>query len=333
MTLRVVEPGLLTTVQDLGRHGHQREGVPPGGAMDPAALRIANVLVGNEEGEAGLEITLLGPTLRFEEEALVAIGGAELGAVVAGVALPPWRPALVPAGATLAFGEARLGCRAYLAVAGGIAVPPVLGSRGTFLRAGLGGVEGRALRRGDVLPVGEPSRLGRRIADGLRRGPEGGVVVAGWGAGPSLRPAYAERPVVRLLPGGHAHLLTPPSRRALYGAEFRVSPRSDRAGYRLEGPRLATSAPLDLLSAGVAFGTVQLPPDGEPIVLMADRQTVGGYPRIGEVAGVDLPLLAQLKPGDRLLFRPCSLQDAQALYREREREMGQARLAIDLRHR
>lgn len=331
MTLRVVEPGLLTTVQDLGRYGHQRDGVPPAGAMDAAALRAANLLVGNGDAEAGLEITLVGPSLRFEVGALAALAGGDLGAEVDGVAAPLWKPLWVPEGATLAFrGEPR-GCRAYLAVAGGISVPRVLGSRSTFLGAGLGGLEGRALRRGDVVPVGPPSPLGERIARALR-GDGSRLAAARWGAGPSLRPAYSPRPVARMLAGSHAHLLTTESRRALYGAEFRVSTRSDRTGYRLEGPRLEAAALPDLLSEGVATGTVQLPSDGTPIVLMADRRTVGGYPRIGEVAAVDLPLLAQLRPGDPLRFRQCSLAEAQAAYLAREEALRLARLAVELLH-
>lgn len=329
MSLLVREPGLLTTVQDLGRTGHQREGVPVGGAMDPFALRVANLLVGNEPGAAGLEITLAGPALRLEAGALVALAGADLGATLDGAPLPPWRPAWAPEGATLSFGTAAGGCRAWLAVAGGIEVPPVLGSRSTFVRAALGGVEGRALRAGDALPVGRPTALGERIARSLRRDARR---IAGWGAGPSLLPAYSHRPVVRLLPGEHADALAPASRRALTGEEFRVSPRSDRTGYRLEGPRLELSAPLEPLSEAVVFGTVQLPPDGAPIVLMADRQTTGGYPRVGEVATVDVPLLARLRPGDRLRFRPCSLAEAQALYLARERDLALLERAIALRN-
>jgi antagonist of KipI len=330
--LRVAEAGLLTTVQDLGRHGYQRDGVPVSGAMDPFALRVANLLVGNDPGAAGLEATLSGPVLEFAEEALIALAGADPGALLDGVVVPPWRPVRVPAGSTLALGAARRGCRAYLAVAGGIDVPRVLGSRSTFVRAALGGHRGRELRRGNELPVGSPAPLARRIAADLGRG-GAGPAIARWGAGPSWRPAYSDRAMARLLPGTHADALTPDAREALFRAEFRVSPRSDRTGYRLEGPRLELAAPLEILSEAVAFGTLQLPPDGEPIVLMADRQTTGGYPRIGEVASVDLPLLAQLRPGDRVSFRPCSLPDAQALLLARERDLARFRLAIEMQYR
>lgn len=331
MTLRIEHPGLLTTVQDLGRPGHQHEGIPAGGAMDPVALRVANLLVGNDEGAAALEITVSGPRIVLDAPALIALGGAGLGATIDDVPVPAWRPVRVAPGATLAFRGAGSGCRAYLAVAGGIDVPVVLGSRSTYLRAGIGGVEGRALRRGDVLSSGTPAALGARIAAAIAE-PRSGASVAAWGAGPTLRPPYSVAPVVRLLPGAHADALTTASRRLLHDAELRVDPRSDRMGYRLAGATLELRAPLELLSEPVAFGTVQLPPGGQPIVLMADRQTTGGYPRIGEVATADLPLLAQLRPGDRLRFRPVSLAEAQALYLQRERDIAEARRAIELRH-
>ena len=324
----VLSAGLLTTVQDLGRAGHQREGVPVGGALDALALRVANLLVGNEPGAAGLELTLAGAVLRFEADTLLALAGADLGARLDDVALPPGRAGRAPAGATLTFERRRSGCRAYLAVAGGIDVPPVLGSRSTFVRAALGGLDGRALRAGDVLPLGRPSPLAETIAAALRRQGGEGVGVARWGVGRELQPTVAGSAHVRLLPGAHLAALTDAARQALFTAEFRVSPRSDRTGYRLDGPRLELAAALELLSEPVACGTVQLPPDGRPIVLLADRQTVGGYPRPGEVASVDLPLLAQLAPGDTLRFRACTLAEAQAALLAQERALARARAAV-----
>lgn len=332
MSLRVGQPGLLTTVQDLGRIGHQRDGVPVSGAMDPLALRVANLLVGNDETDAALEITLTGPTIIFEGDALIAMAGADLSATLDDERVPTWRAIRVPSGATLAFGAPRVGCRAYLAVAGGIAVPPVLGSRSTYIRAAFGGVDGRALRRGDVVSTGAPSVLAGCISSSLVRA-DGRVAVARWSVGATLRPAYADHTVVRVIPGAHEHALTEASRDLLRQTTFRISPQSDRMGYRLEGPALALAQPLELLSEPVAFGTVQLPPGGSPIVLMADRQTTGGYPRIGEVATVDLPLLAQLKPGDHVRFAPISLEETQALYVEREQEIARMRQSIALRYR
>ncbi|MBW3628324.1 MAG: biotin-dependent carboxyltransferase family protein [Gemmatimonadetes bacterium] len=331
MTLRVVEPGLLTTVQDLGRHAHQRYGVPGGGAMDPFALRVANLLVGNSEADAGLEITLGGFTARLEADALVAAGGADLRATADGVDLPNWHAARLLAGTSLTFRGGAPGCRGYLAVAGGLAVPQVLGSRSTLLRAGIGGVEGRALRNDDLLRCGSPSPLSERIAAALAGRP-GAVVVAHSGVGVSLRPDYSANPTIRLLPGAHVDGLTNQSRQELFRSPFRVSSESDRMGYRLTGVRLELTEPIELLSEAVVFGTVQLPPDGNPIVLMADRPTTGGYPRVGEVATADLPLLAQLRPGDTVRFRPCSLEGAQSELLARERGFELLRQAVALQH-
>jgi antagonist of KipI len=331
MTIRVLTGGLQTTVQDLGRPSHQHQGIPGGGAMDRMATRVGNLLVGNDARAAALEATLIGPSLLFTDETLVAVTGADLEAAVGTTPIPLWHPALLPAGTTLHFGRALRGCRAYVAVAGGIDVPPVFGSRSTYLRAEFGGFEGRALRAGDQLSIGQPSSLSRRIATSLRRGTTAQTTtVARWSAALSLRSQLSENVVVRLVRGAHTGLLTETSLAALAGSGFRVSASSDRMGYRLDGETLSLRAPTELLSEGVAFGTVQLPPGGSPIVLMADRQTTGGYPRIGEVASVDLGLVAQLKPGDRLRFRFISLEEAQRLYLAREHDFRQAELAIPL---
>jgi antagonist of KipI len=335
VTIRVVTGGLQTTVQDLGRPSHQHQGIPGGGAMDRTAMRVGNLLVGNDAHAATLETTLIGPSLVFAEKNLIAVTGADLEAAVGDTPIPPWHPILVPAGATLRFGRAVRGCRAYIAVAGGIDVPPVFGSRSTYLRAEFGGLEGRALRAGDQLALGQSSTLSQRIAATLRARattPTAQMtVVARWSAGVSARGSYgryAEDAIVRITRGAHTNLLTEASLAAFVGSRFRVSASSDRMGYRLEGETLSLRTPTELLSEGVAFGTVQLPPGGAPIVLMADRQTTGGYPRIGEVASVDLGVVAQLKPGDQLRFRFISLEEAQELYLGWEHDLRQAELAI-----
>ena len=320
-------------MQDGGRIGHQRDGIPVAGPMDELALRLANLLVGNDERAAALECTLVGPTVRFDHHTLIALGGADLGATADGTPLPLWRPVCLPAGTTLSAASAVRGCRGYLAVAGGIDVPMMLGSRATYVRASLGGVDGRALRRGDRLAIGSPSELSRRIgaAVAAQRSRER-IAIGHWGASASLIPFYTSSAVIRLVDGEHSGLLTTESRDRLWSGEFRVGAQSDRMGYRLEGVALELTERRELLSEAVTFGTVQLPPGGNPIVLMADRQTTGGYPRIAEVAAVDLPLLAQLKAGDRVRFRSISLDDAQRLYLAREDNIRQARAAIALRH-
>jgi len=298
--------------------------------MDRVALRIANILVGNNGDDAGIEVSLIGPALVFDEPAVVALTGADLEASIDGHPVPVWHAARIPRGGTLRFGKPGIGCRAYVAVAGGVDVPRVFGSRSTYLRATFGGHEGRALRAGDVLDVGTASARAKRIAGAI-----GGVdlpAVSRWSIARSLRPRYSEEPTVDVIPGAHTELLTAEARGRLTGSAFRVSSSSDRMGYRLEGQPLALRDKIEMLSEGVAFGTIQLPPGGAPIILMADCQTTGGYPRIGEVATVDLPLIAQLKPGDRLRFRFTSLAEAQQRLLELERDLSQARVGLDLYH-
>jgi antagonist of KipI len=296
MEVRIIRAGMLTTVQDLGRPGLMREGVPVGGGADTFALRVANLLVGNPEGVPALEITLLGPEIEFAEGAWVASGGARFAGV------PAWRPFRVGPGERLRFGERIEGCRCYLAVSGGFDVPSVLGGAGTNLAAAIGGFGGRALADGDVL----------RTAPALRS-PAGQ-----WGIDERMLPRYSREPLVRVIPGAQAADFGG----ALYSGSFTVTPRSDRMGMRLQGPRLARASGYDLVSAAVAPGTIQVPPDGNPIVLMADAQTLGGYPRAAHVASVDQPLMAQLAPGDRVRFVESSVAEAHALLHAQSHQLA-----------
>lgn len=326
MSLRVEAPGLLTTVQDLGRRGYQHLGVGPAGAMDEVSHRLANLLAGNPEGAATLEITLAGPVLRFETERVVALCGADLSPRVEDRPLPQWRPVLVAAGARLTFGRPVQGARCYLAVAGGYRVEPVMGSASTHLAAGFGGFHGRALKRGDQLELGAAPQPYPSLRDRLRRT---GAPLA---APPWFVPWHHDldflRPAaLRLVPGPQWPRLQAAARATLLEATYTVAPQSDRMGLRLRGPALALDRPLEMVSAGVATGTVQLPPDGAPIVLMADRQTTGGYPRLGDLASVDLPRAAQLRAGDEVRFQAITLDLAQELYLGREarfRELAEA---------
>ena len=317
MSLRILRPGLLTTVQDLGRFGYQQDGIIVSGAMDALALRVANLLVGNPETAAGLEITLLGPRIRFEADQLIALTGAHLSPTLNGQPVAGNRAVWVAAGTELAFGPAGAGCRAYLAVAGGVAVPLVLGSRSTYLRAGFGGHEGRALRAGDALPVGIPSPRARRLLQVLIR-PEAAWAAAGFTPGPALCPRPRYRPVLRAVCGPEYGQFSAESQRAFWEESFTITPQADRMGYRLQGPPLARPEEAELLSSAVTFGTVQVPAGGHPIALLADHQTTGGYPRLAQVISVDWPALAQATPGQALRFQEVSVQEAQALYATRE---------------
>lgn len=296
MALKIINPGMLTTVQDLGRTGQRRVGLPTGGAVDAYALHLANLLVGNEPGSAGLEMTMVGAEIEAQRDLLIAVSGANMG----GTELN--RPRWLRSGERLKFAAATSGARAYLAVAGGIDVPIILGGRGTDLRSGIGGWQGRALRKGDVLPVGSVQR----------------DIVGHWVIDPRMLPPYKHDPVLRTVRGTHAGEFTHEIDRDVY----QVSAHSDRMGLRLQGTKLERNNAVELMSSAVSPGTVQVPPNGEPIVLLADAQTMGGYPRIAHVIHADWPLLAQLRPGDSVRFKTVELAEAQRAWREQERHLG-----------
>ena len=297
----VVTPGTLTTVQDLGRPGWQHLGVSAGGAMDRQAARVANLLLGNDENDALLEVTLTGPELKFLRDTWIAVTGAE----VAGV--PGWRPWKVTAGQVVSLAELTRGARAYVAVAGGLDIARVLGGAGTLLSASIGGWNGRALQAGDRL--------------GARRG--ACETTGNWSASAEFNAATGVDVTVRYLRGPQWDWFVAASRRTFLAKPYKITDKSDRMGLRLDGPglRLENEA-RELASEGVGFGSVQVPPDGKPIVLMADRQTIGGYPKIGHVIAVDLPRLAQARSGDLVRFQEISIEEAQALYLEREHALA-----------
>ena len=309
MSVLVLKPGMLTTVQDRGREGSAALGVSRAGAMDDVSLRIANALVGNEADMAAIEITLIGPRLRFERAATIALTGAECPLRIDGAEAAAWRPVAIDAGAVIEIGATKRGARAYLAVAGGFRVDAVLGSASTDINACLGPFDGHGLKEGNRLEFGVPQSAPR--AKRVR-----------WSVDP--RPWFdpdSEYPI-RLMPGSHFDALDAASRAALFEVEFRIAPDSNRVGFRFDGPRLALSAPIELVSEPVASGTLQLPPGGQAIALMVEAPTIGGYPRIGQIAAVDRQRLAQRRPGDAVRFAAIDLDDAQTRYLERERELA-----------
>lgn len=332
MSIRVLHSGLLTSVQDLGRHGYQRYGVVVGGAMDPLALRVANVLVGNPEGAAACEITWAGPALRFEHDALIAVCGADLTPRIAGQSVLSYRPVAVRRGSVLQFGAPRRGCRAYLAVAGSCDVPVVMGSRSTDLRARLGGYHGRSLQAGDVLSLGPPPEsTRRRVHRWLHAADSRPFVFPTWSAAMDRTSTSGKEIVVRAMRGGQFDWFDKASQELFFQAEFEVTSQSDRMGYRLVGPMLRLAARRELISEAVSAGTIQVPPAGQPIALMADRPTTGGYPKIADAATVDLAALAQAWPGNKIRFEEVSLATAQQLLRKREAEFATLKLALALR--
>ncbi|HWA12700.1 MAG TPA: biotin-dependent carboxyltransferase family protein [Burkholderiales bacterium] len=329
MNVSVLHPGLHTLLQDGGRFGYQHLGVPAAGAMDLFSHRVANILAGNAGDEATLEITLQGPRLQFDDDALIAICGADLSPVIAGEPVPEGKAVRVRGGGVLAFGACHAGCRAYLAIHGGFRVPAVMRSRSTYETARIGGLHGRALARGDVLPA---LKAPQAPYPGLHRAlsaSRNAFAAPKWSVNQHIEKLGRSPQVVRILPGRHWDAFTAQAREQLTSQAFRLGADSNRMGFRLEGPLLHLQSPLELLSDAVSFGTIQVPPGGLPIVLMADRQTTGGYPRMAEVASVDLHLLAQLKPGDRLRFELVSLALAQALHLRREQELVTIREAVE----
>ena len=314
--MRILEPGLLTTVQDLGRYGYGKDGVCPSGALDEYALRAANLLVGNPEPAAGLEITLEGPRIEFKDDALIAICGADLDARIADIELPSWRAIYVQEGSVLAFGRARWGCRAYLAVAGGVDVPEVMASRSTYLRTGIGGFQGRSLRTDDVLPRGPvPAGTLHAMSEAAENmGPLPFALTQRRLEAPEQLYRYE---TIRFVRGPQWNMMDGRDAAVFVTNRFTVSSKSDRMGYRLSGPSLQSVKGADQVSTAVLTGTVQVPPDGKPIVLLHDRQTAGGYPMVAQVITADLPTVAQLKPSDEIGFEEVSLDRAQKALAER----------------
>jgi antagonist of KipI len=302
VSIRILRPGLLTSVQDQGRHGMQHLGLCPGGAMDSIALSLANALVGNSTGEAVLEMTVIGPELQFDEDTLVAVCGAEFKG-----SFPHNRPVLAPAGSRFNVGRALRGARAYLAVAGGFAIEPVLHSRSTYLPGRFGGFHGRALRHGDVLELRDKDAV-KRFAS-LKNSNAGTVR---WSVPPLTLPDR-EPIVVHVIQGQHFASFDTASQRAFFDTVWRIAPDSNRMGFRLSGPVLGRGEAGEILSGPTCLGSVQVPSGGAPIVLMADHQTTGGYPRIAEIASADVPRLAQMAPGATVHFARCSLETAAEL--------------------
>ena len=332
MGLEIIKPGMLTTLQDMGRYGHQREGIITSGAMDTFACRVANLLAGNAEDEAVLEITLTGPTIRFTEDQLIALTGADLSPEMDGERVAMWRPFFVKKGCVLSFGAHLSGCRAYLAVSGGFDLPRLMGSYATYLQAGIGGYQGRALKAGDLIPCHPPTPAGMALFSQATTSEGFSFLAANWTPDPQLYPAYNPNPTIRAIKGPEYERFSEVSQGQVWTERFQVSAQSDRMGYRLQGVSLYLSEEAELISTAVTFGTVQVPPEGTPIVLMADHQTTGGYPRILQVVRVDLPILAQVVPGQTIGFEEVSLEEAQQLYIRQEQHLIQLARAIHLKH-
>lgn len=297
---KVLKPGLQTSVQDLGRMGYQQYGMSPAGAMDSYSMQMANLLTGNLLGEAVLETVMLGPSLKALSDVSVAICGGNLEPNVYGQEVPMWKSFVLKKGEILSFGRVKSGGRAYISFAGGIDVPIVLGSKSTFLNGDIGGFNGRTLEAGDIVH-GHPAVRKNRFLHC------------------TFIPEYKKQINIRVILGPHYEKFPQSAIDLFLASEYKVSSKSNRMGYRLEGPKLAYKEGADIISDAIPPGGIQVPASGEPIILMAERQTTGGYPRIATVVSVDLPVLAQAMPGSVIRFKEISIEEAQALYLRRKK--------------
>jgi antagonist of KipI len=315
-TLKIVSPGMLTSVQDLGRRGYQRFGIPVSGAMDAPALRVANILVGNRENAAGLEATVMGPTIRILTDTTIALAGADLGASLDGNPIPSWQSVTAPAGSTLSFGSPKDGIRGYIAVAGGIDVPMLMGSRSTYMKGGFGGYQGRAILAGDIIKTLKPR---------VELNSNGITLPA------ELMPfEYGHNHNVKVVMGPQDDAFSLESKTAFLSSEYGISVQSDRMGYRMEGPAVKHLVGADIISDATALGSVQIPGDGNPIILMADRGTTGGYTKIATVVGPDLSLLAQSMPGDKVRFTSVTPAEAREILMEQENFIADIKKVVGL---
>ena len=305
-TFEVLESGILTTIQDLGRYGFSQFGVPPSGALDIFSLRVSNLLVGNEE-EAGLEITLMGLRIRALKEVVIAITGGDLSPTLNGEPVEMWRTHLLVQDDVIAFKKVSAGCRAYLSAGGGFVVPKIMGSSSTYLSGKFGGLEGRSLRRGDVLYTSNSSSSFDKL--GLR-------FPSDW------IPSLEKEVLLRVIPGPQDHHFTERGFQTLTSSSYEVTPQCDRMGIRLEGPRIErrTDAEESIISEGLISGAVQVPGDGKPIIILTELVT-GGYTKIATIISTDLPRVAQIKPGDRVKFKRISIEEARRLLKEQEERL------------
>ncbi len=306
MRLVVHDAGPMTTVQDLGRPGYLRVGIPDSGPLDREAFILANRVVGNPDGAAGLECTLVGPRIEFTDGRMVSLTGIDMAATLNGAEVPRWAAFKVKSGDVLKLGSAKSGVRGYVAISGGIATAPVLGSRSTYVRGSLGGLNGRALRKGDELPLGQPGAV------------RTGQVKAG------RIPDYTVEPEIRVVLGPQDDRFTARGIAAFLDGPYEMLPQSDRMGARLRGPFIEHTRGHDIISDGVALGGIQVVGEGQPIVLLVDRQSTGGYTKIATVCSFDIGRIGQMKPGQRLRFRKVTVAEAHAELRARRVQLGSA---------
>jgi antagonist of KipI len=330
VSISVLNPGLLTTIQDLGRIGYQKYGVIVSGAMDTYATRLSNIMVGNDENEAVLEITLIGPSLKLEKGTLFSLTGGNLSPTINEKRIPMGRPVYATRDCVLKFGSCIKGCRSYLAVAGGFDVPKIMGSKSTYLRAEFGGFNGRALKKDDVLSIGVKSSISNKIIKKMEDLKGNGDFVSSTWYMKNFMMQNPDSTVIRVFEDRQFNAVSEESINKFFNSKFNVENQSDRMGYRLSGEKIVLKEKLEMISEEVSAGTIQIPPDGNPIILLADRQTAGGYPKIAHVASVDIQKIVQLRPNDKITFKKITLKEAERLYFQREKDIVELKKSIKL---
>lgn len=330
MSISVLNPGLLTTIQDLGRNGYQKYGVIVSGAMDTYAMRLSNILVGNEENEGVLEITLIGPSLKLKKGTLFSITGADLSPTIDGEKILLGRPIYLNKDCILKFGNCKRGCRSYLAVAGGFDVPKIMDSKSTYLRAEFGGFDGRALKKDDVIKIGVKSSMSTKIINKMKDiNKKDDFITVSWYMKNFMK-QNSDATIIRVFPDRQFDYFSEESIDKFFNSKFNIDNRSDRMGYRLSGEKIELKEKVEMISEEVSAGTIQIPPDGNPIILLADRQTTGGYPKIAHVSSVDIQKIVQLKPNDKIKFKKITLKEAEKLYLDRENDILELKKSMEL---
>lgn len=301
--IKIINPGLFTTIQDRGRWGYQRFGMSVAGAMDHFSLRIGNMLVGNNEYDAALETTLLGPEILFNCDELISITGANMSPKINDIPVPMWTTLFIQAGDKLSFSKLQNGLRSYIAFSRGLDVPEIMGSKSTFIRGSLGGHKGRKLNSGDEIPLGD-----RPIDNTGSYLPKESI------------PVYSKDNTIRVIFGPQDDYFTDEAKEIFLNSQYTITTEADRMGYRLDGPKIQHREGPDIISDGIVFGSIQVPGHGSPIIMMADRQTTGGYTKIATVITPDLSTLSQIGPGNSMNFKSISIEESHRIYREYENQ-------------
>ncbi len=307
----IKNPGLLTTIQDKGRWGFQNVGMPVAGAMDQYALRCANLLVGNDEYEGALEVTFMGPEIEFQCDEIISITGADMNPMVNGKEVPMWQSVFIKAGDVLKFSGVKTGLRGYIGFSRGFDVPVAMKSKSTYLRGNLGGFDGRALKQNDEISLNEKN-----------------LEEYGYILDEKFIPKYSKSENIRVVFGPQDDYFSEEAKKVFTTSEYVISSESDRMGFRLDGPKVEHLEGADIISDGIVFGSVQIPGHGNPIVMMADRQTTGGYTKIATVISADLPKVAQMGPGSKIKFEAISIEEAQDLFAENEKTFEEIKESI-----